>query len=167
MTAYDTDSDLVYSEKTATFSQWVNNNNETATFRLLTHEKRKGLPARNNAHIDSGKCDASTFLKVVVKPGEKVSLPAEYDQAIRKIDARTGQVVGGLCPWLTKIGEEDVVINKSLDYKTAILHEDALRTVEVMKKEQELRDALQLMEQQREAAKIAASTALASSLKKK
>jgi hypothetical protein len=138
------ENELVYSEQTQTFTTWKNNNNVAATFRLLTHEKRKGR--QNINHQNNGDCLMSVFLKVVVQPGEQIRLPSEYDSAIRKVSERTGEVVGGLCPWLTKVGEEDIVINKSLDYKIAIMEEQAQNTIDALKKENQLRSALDEIE---------------------
>ncbi len=133
-------SDYVYSDKILTISKWKNNNNVTAKMRLLTHEKKTGRP--NGRHQDSTKCQASVFLRIELPPGETIELPSEYDQAIRTVSTRTGEVIGGLCPWLTKIGEENVTIHSSLDYKSAFQHEEALTLVAAMKKEEELNAAL-------------------------
>ena len=133
-------SDYVYGDKILTISHWKNNNTVPAKFRLLTHEKRTGRP--NSRHQDSAKCQASIFLKIELEPGQTIELPSEYDQAIRTLSSRTGEVVGGLCPWLTKIGEENVTLHSSLDYKSAFQHEEALTLVAAMKKEEELNAAM-------------------------
>jgi hypothetical protein len=144
-------SDLVFSEKTETFSEWTNNNDQTAVFRLLTHEKRPG-----NHRQFGPDCQASLFLPVTVEPGQTIKLPSVYDQSIRKVNEKTGQVVGGLCPWLVKTGEEDIIVHRSLDYKAAFLQEEAKELVEGMKKENELREALATLEKHK--AQIAAAS---------
>src|ERR1022692_583546 len=107
-------SDYVYSEQVENYSTWRNDNDKPAVFRLLTHEKRKGV--KNGKHEDSNKCQGSVFLRVEIKPGETRQLPTEYDDAIRKVNPKTGMVHGGLCPWLTKVGEDEVLVHQSLDY---------------------------------------------------
>jgi hypothetical protein len=137
-------SDYVYSEKTEQFTTWKNTNDKAASFRLLTHEKRRGKHPKFGADAKG-----SVFLKIEIAPGESKQLPSEYDQAIRKVCPKTGQIVGGLCPWLTKVGEEKVVIHTSLDYKTAIEGEEARQLVAAMRKENELRDALDELEKRK------------------
>jgi hypothetical protein len=139
-------SDMVYSERTETFSTWKNTNDKKATFRLLTNEKRAGKHPKEGAN-----CKGSVFLRVEIEPGQTRTLPSEYDQAIRKVDQKTGQVVGGLCPWLTKTGEEEIVVHKSLDYKSAFLNEEALNLVKTLAKEEELRNALKVLEDRKAA----------------
>lgn len=140
-------SNFVYSERTESFSQWKNTNNVVARFKLLTDKKRKGIHKRFGAD-----CQASCFLVVEIQPGQTKSLPSEYDQAIRKVSPKTGQVVGGLCPWLTKIGEEDVVVHKSLDYKNAIETEQAFDMVAALAQEDKLKAALATLQASRETA---------------
>jgi hypothetical protein len=140
-------SDYVFSETTERYTEWKNNNKEKAVFRLLTHEKRTGRP--NARHKDSGRCQASVFLKIEVLPGQTIKLKSEFDDAIRKVSKETGQVVGGLCPWLTKVGEEDVTVHSSLDYKLAIQEEQAHHMLDAMKKENDLREALKEIERRK------------------
>lgn len=147
-------SEFVYTEQKETFSTWKNNNDATARFRLLTDKKVVGRPNKN--HKESGDCKVSVFLNVVIEPGATKLIPTEYDDAIRKVSKKTGQVVGGLCPWLTKVGEEDVVIHTSLDYKSAFQEEEARQLVDTMKKENELRAALELIQKRKLAAEITA-----------
>lgn len=48
------------------------------------------------------------YLMVDIPPKRRISLPSEYDQGIqtvRKVEGEMPQVVGGLCPRLTKIGQ--------------------------------------------------------------
>jgi hypothetical protein len=142
-------SDYVYSEQTETFSTWKNNNSEKAVFRLLTHLKKPGKHPKFGAD-----CKGSVFLRVEIEPGATKQLPSEYDQAIRAVSPVSGQVVGGLCPWLTKVGEEDVVVHTSLDYKTALMEEEAKLLAASLKKENELRDALAELEKRKLSDKV-------------
>lgn len=137
-------SNFVYSEKTESFSTWKNNNDKPARFNLLTHQKMRGKHRKFGAD-----CKASVFLKIEIQPGETKQLPSEFDQAIRKVSAKTGQIVGGLCPWLTKEGEEDMVVHKSLDYKSAFQEAEAYKAIEAFKKEDELKKALKVLEDAR------------------
>ena len=134
-------SNYTYSEKRETFSTWKNNNDKKAVFRLLTHEKRTGKHQKFGAD-----CKASVFLPIVIEPGETRMLPSEYDQAIRFVSPKTGQVSGGLCPWLTKVGEEELIIETSLDYKSAFQNQEALDLVKTLAKEEELKQALKTLE---------------------
>jgi hypothetical protein len=153
-------SDFIYQEIKESFSTWKNNEKVTFTFRLLTDEKGKGtkIPVKNPHQVKTSDeekeaCVMSQFLRVTVKPGQEIRLPSKYDQAIRWVSPRTGEVVGGLCPLLTKVGEENLIVSQAFDYKTAIMHEGAMKAVEAMKKENELREALALIEKQKEAMK--------------
>ena len=140
-------SDYVFSERKELYSEWKNNNDKPAKFKLLTHEKRTG---RNTSkHTDGTNCTASVFITIELQPGETKMIPAEYDAAIRRVDNKTNLVVGGLCPWLTKVGEESVTIHSSLDYKSAIAHEAAFNLVKDMKTASELRDALKMLDKKR------------------
>jgi len=84
--------------------------------------------------------------KIEILPGKTVRLPTKYDQAIRWVSSKTGEAVQGLCPWLTKVGEEDIVVHSSLDYKSAMKDQEALDMVAVLKRKQELQDALAQLE---------------------
>jgi len=137
-------SDYVYTDIVETFSEWKNNNTDTANFKLLMDNKRPGSDSRHG--VD---CKASVFLPVRLEPGQSIKLPKEYDQAIRKVCPKTGQVVGGLCPWLVKVGEEDIVVHSSLDYKAAFQEQEAMELMKAMKKENELRDALKELEKRK------------------
>lgn len=137
-------SDFVYSEVTETYSTWKNNNKDKATFRLLMHTKRRGVHKQFGAD-----CQGSEFLRVDIEPGQSVKLLKEFDQAIRTVDQKTGLVVGGLCPWLTKEGEENLVVHKSLDYMAAFQEEEAMNYIQAVKKENELKDALKEIEKRK------------------
>ena len=144
--------DFVYTEKSATYSTWRNDNDKPAVFRLLTDKKiTKNNSKRNN---NGESVQGSIFLSVRLEPGQTTQLPSEYDQAIRTVSPKTGQVVGGLCPWLIKVGEEDIVVHVSLDYKTSIMESEALALVATMKKENELREALAELEKRKLSAQI-------------
>jgi hypothetical protein len=132
-------------QKEKEYSVWQNNTTETATFRLLTHEKRKGT------HKEfGGQCQGSVFMKVIIKPGESVKLESEYDNAIRKVSKATGQVESGLCPWLTKVGEEDIVVPDVFDWKAAIMEEEAGKIMKTIKKTNDLRAAAEALKKQDE-----------------
>jgi hypothetical protein len=156
-------SEYVYSETQETFSEWKNNNDVKAVFRLLTNEKRVGKNIRYGAD-----CQGSTFRTIVIEPGHTIKLQKEYDQAIRTVSTATGLVVGGLCPWLTKIGEENITVHTSLDYKTAFQEEEAITLMKALKKENELREALKELEKRKlvEEKKTAVSPAPVSTYKK-
>ncbi len=142
-------SDLIYSEEIETFSHWENNNDQKAVFRLVDDRKVKGTDKMYG--VD---CQGTHFLHVEVLPGKKVKIPSLYDQAIRTVNHKTGQIVGGLCPWLTKIGEEDIVIHKSLDYKSAMQDIEVKEMAETLKKEDELRAALAVIEKRKVATPV-------------
>ena len=144
-TAYD---EYVYTEKEQTYSYWINNTEDTMSFRLMTNEKRVGKD-RPGKHTDGSKCQGSMFLKVVIKPGETVKLDSQYDMAIRKISPKTGQVCGGVAPCLTKVGEENIVIPDVFDYKSAIMEEEAASIIKTIKKERDIRDAQDAIEEKR------------------
>lgn len=137
-------SDLVYTEEVQTFTTWKNNNDQKAIFKLVTDKTLAGSHPKFGAD-----CKAVHFLLVEIEPGKSKRIPTEYDQAIRTVNPKTGQVVGGLCPWLTKVGEEDIVVHKSLDYKAAWQEQEVQEVAQAMKKEQDLRDALAEIEKRK------------------
>ncbi len=148
--------DFIYSEVKETFSTWKNNEDVTFNFRLMMDEKAKGtkIPVRNASQVlTSGEekeaCVMSQFLRVQIKPGESIVLPSKYDQAIRWVSPRTNEVVGGICPLLTKVGEEDLVVSSAFDYKVAIMQEEAEIVAKAMEKEDKLRTALELIEKRK------------------
>jgi hypothetical protein len=139
--------DFIYTEKSETYSTWRNDNDRTAVFKLLTDKK---ITKNSSRRMNNGEpVQGSIFLNVKIEPGESKQLPSEYDQAIRTVSPKTGQVVGGLCPWLVKVGEEDIVVHVSLDYKTSIMETEALELAKSMKKETELRAALAELERRK------------------
>lgn len=145
--------DFVYTEKSSTFSTWRNDNDKPAVFKILTDKK---VTKNNSRRMNNGEqCQGSIFLNVIIQPGETKQLPSEYDQAIRTVSPRSGQVVGGLCPWLVKVGEEDVVVHISLDYKASMMEAEAMQLVASMKKETELRAALDELERRKAVAQAA------------
>ncbi len=149
--------DFVYSEQKETFSTWRNDNDKPAVFKLLTDKK---VTKNRSKHMNNGEqVQGSIFLPVRVEPGQSIQLPSEYDQAIRTVSPKTNQVVGGLCPWLIKVGEEDLVVHVSLDYKTSIMETEALELAKAMKKENELRSALAELEKRKLSAQIDRETA--------
>jgi hypothetical protein len=103
---------------------WRNDNDVEARFEVFNHVGKR--------------------FQVIIKPGETRKLPAEFDAAIHQKDER-GIVVGGLCPWLTRLDEEakpvDRKLHAALDYKTDVENED-LDALERQINERERRLAL-------------------------
>jgi hypothetical protein len=50
-------------------------------------------------------------------PGEEIELSSKYDQAIQRISKEGDVIVGGLCPWLTKVGSDKLPLDPSLDFE--------------------------------------------------
>lgn len=110
---------------------WRNDNNVVARFNVVT-----------TTPIGQG----AGYIKdpIEIKPGEEVSLPSIYDPEIRKLDKR-GIIVGGLCPWLTKVGDEDREIEQALDYKSVIESQELEKIAAKLQKEKHLEDAIKLV----------------------
>ncbi len=97
------DEDATEQEAVYKLTTWVNDTQETARFQLM--------------QVEAGKIQYSAkFRKIVIKPGQKLALESRFDDAIRTMER--GRVVGGLCPWLKKEGEDEVEMEDCLDYKT-------------------------------------------------
>lgn len=146
-------SDFEYTEVKETFSTWKNNSPHTARFTLVTDDKRPGRtngktgPLGERATNDEiSNCKVTTFVKYEIAPGQTKQIASKYDQAIRWVSPKTGEAVQGLCPWLTKVGEEEIVVHSSLDYKQAIQTQQALDLINVLSQEQKLREALAQIE---------------------
>lgn len=110
---------------------WVNDSEKNVKFRLLTNRK-------------TGKQQSGVeFVDISIAPGKSIELPVEFDSAIRTEDD-TGRVVGGLCPWLKKDGEEKVNLHPSLDYE-AVQAEIEIKELAVkLEKERALSEAVKV-----------------------
>jgi hypothetical protein len=108
------------------------------------------LPKHEKIGGKKGNCQGTTFLDVVIKPGQSVRLPSEYDMSIRYV--KNDIVLQGLCPWLTKVGEEKVVMHKALDYKQSILEMEVNKELERQESEDRLAKALELVKKKNAAA---------------
>lgn len=96
---------------------WINKTKYTANFKLI------GVHSANN--ID-GETHCGEINEVTLAPGEKVDIFSVFDNAIRTIDKNSGLVVGGLCPWLDKVKEDDKPeMHSCLDFET-IMDEDRI-----------------------------------------
>jgi hypothetical protein len=82
---------------------WVNDTIHTAKFRLQVKESGK-LPY------------SSKFRTITLKPGDKITLSSDYDDGIRT-ENKSGTVIGGLCPWLKKQGEDFIDIAECLNFE--------------------------------------------------
>jgi hypothetical protein len=144
----DESSEFVYNEVKEAYTTWKNNNDKTARFQLVTDEKKPGStrPGTLAKPEEARRCKMTCILKVELAPGKTLRLPTKYDQAIRWVSPKTGEAVQGLCPWLTKVGQEDIVVHSSLDYKSAMRDQEALDMVAVMKRKNELQEALAQLE---------------------
>src|SRR5271169_2551785 len=82
---------------------WLNDSDKSARFRLQI----KGI----------GKAEYScSFRMINIPAGGQVKLSSMYDKAIRT-ENEQGEVIGGLCPWLKKQGEDFVNLIACLDYQ--------------------------------------------------
>ena len=88
-------------------STWVNNTNDTFKFELMTGESFEKGAAYYRESVE-------------IKPGESVELQSHFDNSIRVIDNKNGRIVAGLCPMLTKVGEENVEVEPCLDYRVIV-----------------------------------------------
>lgn len=116
---------------------WVNNTTHTAKFKLM--QEKSGRVANSAA-----------FRTHILKPGDKVTLSSVFDDAIRTID-KDGIIVGGLCPWLEKEGEDDVEMHSCLDFET-IAEELELQKIAIKNtKAKALEAAVKIMAEQKAA----------------
>jgi hypothetical protein len=123
--------DLELDEEEYHETVWVNNTVYTAKFKLM--QEKTGKAAYSSA-----------FRTHVLKPGDKLTLSSVFDDAIRTVD-KNGMVVGGLCPWLEKEGEDDVEIHSCLDFES-IAEELELQKIAVQNtKSKALEEAVKIM----------------------
>lgn len=123
-----------------TMTTWVNTQDRTVKFSYLTHVKT------------GKKASGGLYQNVVLKPGQRVKIPSEFDCGIR--DERNGIVVGGLAPFLLKEGEsqEDVTLHSCLDYKNVTADVALQELAARLKKEDELARAVKFQGDAAEAA---------------
>lgn len=114
---------------------WVNDTAHPAKFRLMLDKK--------------GKAPHSAAFKFVTVPvGGKITLPKDFDDAIRT-ENEFGVVVGGLCPWLKKEGEVEVQLEPCLDFETVIEETKASKLADKLQKQKALEEARKLMAEEK------------------
>lgn len=111
-------------------STWKNESDKVVKLRLLTDAR------------DGKKQQGFKFKHVVIPPGETVELPCEFDRAIR--DVRDGVIVGGQCPWLTKVNDVEFPMHPSLDYKAVAEELELQSLAEKIRKEKALEEAIKV-----------------------
>lgn len=109
---------------------WTNTTVHTATFRLMLDK-----PGRAP--------HSSKFRVYTIKPGDKVSIPSYYSDAIRTED-KYGKVIGGLCPWLKKAGEGEVEMEKCLDFETIASNIELEVLAKKIQKDKALEEAIKV-----------------------
>lgn len=120
-----------YSEEEQAYEEttWVNGTHDTVKFRLMT-DKRTG-PKNSGIH----------FRIVTLHPGDKITLSSEFNSAIRTEDTN-GIIVGGLCPFLNKEGEEEVNLHPCLDFKKVVEDIELDALAKKMQKDNSMKDAI-------------------------
>ena len=92
---------------------WINKLDVVARFEIQETTPRYAKTGKSTY------CGA--FRTVVVPPGKSVELPSYLDQAIRRENPETGEVIGGKCPWLSREDDEgEVFMAEGLDFKVAL-----------------------------------------------
>src|SRR5688572_11152281 len=81
-------------------TRWTNPTDRKIQVDLYTGTGEAKKDRRNNP---------SGYTRIIWEPGESIDLPAEYDEAIQKIDAQ-GKVIGGMAPQLLKNGSRHEVV---------------------------------------------------------
>lgn len=110
------------SEETTT---WINPSDKPVVLRLLQ---------ANGRYMD--------LKKSTIQPGEGLRLSSVYDDAIRRVDPKTGYIVSGKCPWLLKAGEENIKLHPSLDFKAIIEEQELAREAEKIRKDESYAKAI-------------------------
>jgi hypothetical protein len=124
---------------------WRNDTTETARFRIQYEGSGKAL-------------HSALWYSVTIKPGETQALPAELDQGIRTV--RRGQIVGGICPWLTRVDETDAPdLHPALDWKAVVEQQELEDLAAKIKRERDLVEAIPVQKQLRETGSDAVSMA--------
>ncbi len=129
-----------------TFTTWKNETQNTAVLKLQDLEEdynyvSKKNPAKGTMEKKpTRKTGNGKWITRTIKPGESVQLPRHFDNAIQTLDLSedpitgkivgSGTVIGGACPWLTKVGDEDRVVADFLDWETDV----AVQEIEKMSK---------------------------------
>jgi len=113
-------------------STWINNTQHTARFMLML----------DNTNTKTY-CGGVRAIKIA--PGESIVLQSVYDRAIRTL-SETGEVVGGLCPWLEKL-EDDYKpeLAKCLDFESVIEEEAAKKLAEKLQKDTAMAEARKVL----------------------
>ena len=131
--------DSGYDAPAPAITTWRNDTKYIARFRILTSEMSR------NPFV--GK-----FLYIKLKPGESYQLPSKYDDGIRKVDPKTNVIVGGMCPWLTKVDAEEIkpTMSNALDFETQNEVDEIKRLQESMAKRKLMEMKLQELREQAE-----------------
>ena len=122
-------------EQEPTNTIWVNDTKYTATFRLMQFKHGK---APNSA----------SFKKYVIAPGETKLIDSQFDSAIRTED-KYGRVIGGLCPWLKKQGEDEVEMEDCLNFEAVADKMAIQKLAEELKQSKALEEAIKVHAEQK------------------
>lgn len=122
-------------EDTQSDTVWVNNTTHTAKFKIML-EKAGRAP------------NSAAFRAITLSPGQSIKLDSVHDHSIRTEDAY-GKVVGGLCPWLSKDGEDEVEMEPCLDFEAVANQLELEKLAVKVQKDKALEEAIKIQAEQK------------------
>jgi hypothetical protein len=128
------------------FTVWKNNTDKTFSFKIYGEERIIHLtPNQYRPFTEAGK--RMSRMTVIIQPGKSVEIDSRYDNAIRTVN-ESGNIVGGLCPHLSKVGEDETPkFSLGLDSIRIEEEEERKKLIEKMEAEARYLTAVRFLEE--------------------